>query len=104
MHDIEIVPKNGWIHFGGTGKIAGFVKGELRVLIGLERVRRQSRARLHLSISCEYRYPTWEEIKDARYSLLPEKLTFAQILPPPDEYVNIHPNCFHLWEIGDGEW
>ena len=33
--------------------------------------------------------------------LLPLALTFAQILPPPREYVNIHPNCFHLWEI---EW
>jgi hypothetical protein len=28
-------------------------------------------------------------------------LTFAQILPPMDEYTNVHPYCFHLWEI---EW
>jgi hypothetical protein len=53
----------------------------------------------HLSISCRDRYPTWEEIHDARYCLLPMGLTFAQILPPLNEYINIHPNCFHLWEI-----
>lgn len=53
----------------------------------------------HLSISRSDRYPDWEEIKDARYSLLPLGLTFAQILPPMNQYTNIHPNCFHLWEI-----
>jgi hypothetical protein len=28
------------------------------------------------------------------------------ILPPPDEYVNVHETCFHLWEHSkpfDGE-
>ena len=63
-----------------------------------------AKVRWHLSISCADRYPGWEEIKDARYSLLPLGLTFAQILPPPNEYTNIHRNCFHLWEIEDGEW
>lgn len=53
----------------------------------------------HLSISHPHRWPTWEEILEARETLLPLGLTFAQILPPASEYVNIHPNCFHLWEI-----
>ena len=62
------------------------------------------RMRWHLSISREERYPGWDEIKDARYALLPAELTFAQILPPMRDYTNIHRNCFHLWEIDDGEW
>ena len=78
-----------------------FGKGECRVILSREPRPNDGSKRWHLSISCANRYPTWEEIKDARFSLLPLALTFAQILPPPSEYVNIYSNCFHLWEI---EW
>lgn len=55
--------------------------------------------RWHLSISRQDRYPNWEEIKVARYKYLPQEITMAMILPPPEQYVNVHPNCFHLHEI-----
>jgi hypothetical protein len=55
----------------------------------------------HLSISEPSRYPTWDEIADARYQLIPDDVTMAMLLPPPDEYVNVHNNCFHLWQIDD---
>jgi hypothetical protein len=55
----------------------------------------------HLSISCMHRYPTWDEIKAARYDLLPADITMAMLLPPPDDYVNVHKNCFHLHQIAD---
>lgn len=55
--------------------------------------------RRHLSISHARRYPTWNEIRDARYDLLPDVPCMAMILPPREDYVNLHPNCFHLWEI-----
>ena len=60
------------------------------------------RQRWHLSISCRDRYPTWDEIKEARYRLIPNNVTMAMLLPPKEQYVNIHPNCFHLHEI-EGE-
>jgi hypothetical protein len=53
----------------------------------------------HLSITCQDRYPTWDEIAHARYTLLPASILMAMLLPPMQEYVNIHPNCFHLWQI-----
>lgn len=56
---------------------------------------------LHLSISHPMRYPNWDEIKDARYTLLPDEKTFAILLPPKAEYVNQHKNCFHLHELAD---
>ncbi|AYO30619.1 hypothetical protein D2962_08275 [Biomaibacter acetigenes] len=59
--------------------------------------------RLHLSISHKERYPTWDEIKQARYDLLPRTKDFAMILPKDGEYVNLHPNCFHLWEVKMGD-
>lgn len=53
----------------------------------------------HLSISHELRYPRWRDITRARYEMLPNDITMAMLLPPREEYVNLHPNCFHLWEI-----
>jgi hypothetical protein len=55
----------------------------------------------HLSISHPARYPTWDEIADVRYKLVPDDVTMAMLLPPRDEYVNAHDNCFHLWQIED---
>ncbi len=53
----------------------------------------------HLSISAKDRRPTYEEIKKARYDLLPNSVHMAQIFPPKEEFVNIHENCFHLWQM-----
>lgn len=105
----EVAPpaRNGWISQGQydlPGGVAAemFIKGGCKVLVSRED--HGNKLRWHLSISRVNRYPHWEEIKDARYSLLPHELTFAQVLPPPGDYVNIHQNCFHLWEIDDAEW
>lgn len=53
----------------------------------------------HVSLSHPARYPTWNEIRDARYDLLPDACLMALLLPPRAEYVNLHPNCFHLHEV-----
>ena len=53
----------------------------------------------HLSIAHRHRYPKWNSIAKARYDLLPADVTMAMLLPPIHEYVNIHENCFHLWQI-----
>lgn len=74
-----------------------FVWGNVRVFVGKEPMG------WHLSISCPNRYPTWDEIKQARYDLCPDEVTMAMILPPRKDYVNIHDFCFHLHEIQDEE-
>jgi hypothetical protein len=45
------------------------------------------------------RYPTWDEIRDARYEFCPAAATMAMLLPPKDEYVNTHATTFHLHQI-----
>ena len=59
----------------------------------------------HMSISLPYRYPTWDEIYTAWYDLVPgaQDIQGAIILPRKSEYVNIHPNCFHVHQLTDGE-
>jgi hypothetical protein len=53
----------------------------------------------HLSITHHSRYPTWDEIAQARYRCLPDDIWVAMYLPPASDYVNVHPNCFQLHEI-----
>jgi hypothetical protein len=53
----------------------------------------------HLSISHQSRNPTWEEIRNARYELVPDNVTMAMLLPPKAEYVNVHKFCFHLYQL-----
>jgi hypothetical protein len=55
----------------------------------------------HLSIAHPERYPSWDEVAEARYELVPEEITMAMLLPPPELYLNEHPYCFHLWQIDD---
>jgi hypothetical protein len=56
----------------------------------------------HLSISRPDRLPSWEELRDARYALVPEDVTMAMFLPPRSEYVNVHETCLHLYEVPEG--
>lgn len=79
-----------------------FACGALNVILADESTREYKETkRWHLSISHPMRYPKWDEITDARYTLVPDHVTMAMILPPRAEYVNIHKNCFHLHEIHD---
>lgn len=53
----------------------------------------------HISISHPERLPTYDELKEARYKFAPDFVYMAQIFPPMDEFVNLHPFCLHLYEI-----
>lgn len=53
----------------------------------------------HLSISTPSASPSYNEIKQARYKFLPNDIYIAQIFPPKEEFINIHPYCHHLWQI-----
>lgn len=81
----------------GCHDMKAFQRGPIRAIIsqnGPERL-------WHISISCEHRYPSWEELKKTRYDLLPDEITVAMYLPPKAEYVNVHSNCFHWMEVRD---
>ena len=84
----------------------GVYDGHLSVIVGKEPKGR------HLSISHRTnemrprpgRYPTWDEIADARYRFVPDEVTMAFLLPPRGEYVNLHATTFHLHQVqGDFE-
>lgn len=103
---VSLFGSNGWRYVKRHEFVPGYfaslyLKGECRVLVAQEQAMERGieLMRWHLSISCIARYPTWDEIHDARYSLLADDLHMAMILPPKSEHVNVHSNCFHLHEI-----
>lgn len=53
----------------------------------------------HASIAHRDRLPTWDEVAEARYRILPDGVTMAMLLPPMKDYLNIHPNCLQLVQI-----
>lgn len=55
----------------------------------------------HLSIAHSRRYPTWDEIAEAWYRVVPGAAgrTGVLVLPPLHEYINFHPNCFQVHEV-----
>lgn len=53
----------------------------------------------HISLSHPTRLPKYEELKNARYELLPDNIFMAQIFPPSKEFVNKHKYCLHLWQF-----
>lgn len=57
--------------------------------------------RWHMSISTAHRYPTWDEIAHARYSLIPDDVVMAMVLPSREDYINVHNYCFQLHEIDE---
>jgi hypothetical protein len=44
------------------------------------------------------RLPSWYEIKEARYRFVPGDVTMALLLPPLDDYVNVHSTTMQMWE------
>ncbi len=53
----------------------------------------------HISVSHQKRYPTWDEIAHARYSLIPDDVTMVMVLPPSEDYVNLNEHTFQLHQI-----
>ena len=90
--------------------------GHLTVIVGREPHGPAGRLAYHLSISHRLnhilnsmgvpvpgRLPKWEEIVEARYEFCPNEVYMAMILPPMEEYINLHPTTMHLYEIPGDE-
>ena len=80
-----------------------YTMGPCNLLVGREPAGTNGELLWHLTISTPSRHPTWDEIKTARYRLLPADLTFGMLLPPAELYVNVpaQDHVFQLWEVCD---
>jgi hypothetical protein len=78
--------------------IRAYRMGKLRIMVGTS-----ESDGWHMSISHPARYPTWDEIAHVRYRLIPGDIEMVMHLPPEAEYVNVHDNCFHLYELREAK-
>lgn len=56
----------------------------------------------HLSVATNHTLGYYE-LKEIRYKFMPNMMSVAQIFPPREEFVNVHENCFHLFELRDND-
>lgn len=52
----------------------------------------------HLSVASNHPLG-YQEMKEVRYKFMPDGMDVAQIFPSRANFVNLHENCFHLWEL-----
>lgn len=80
-----------------------YAMGQATIFVAREPAGAKGELLWHLSMSLPHRHPTWDELKYARYALLPDELCFALLLPPSALYVNVvaQDHVFHLWEVED---
>lgn len=55
----------------------------------------------HISLSRRDKYPQWDEMKEFIYGECPffnEQKDVVMLLPPKNQYVNVHSNCFHFYQ------
>src|SRR5215471_4395308 len=78
--------------------------GRLKAILSRDEVA-PGRLLWHLSVSHTDpdgrpdRCPTWDELKSAKYQLVPDDVVMVLIFPRKKaEYVNVHSTCLHLWE------
>lgn len=58
---------------------------------------------LHLSCANRERYPSWDELMIFRAAFFEDDMEVFMVMPPIEEYVNVHENCFHLWHKKTGK-
>lgn len=52
----------------------------------------------HLSMSRADRYPAWDEIVAVKEQLMGMEMDAMMVIPKRADYVNVHPNTFHVWQ------
>jgi hypothetical protein len=58
----------------------------------------------HVSVSCQGRVPSWEEMCWVKDQFWYPTEYALQIHPPAKDYVNFHPFCLHLWRPCDNHF
>jgi hypothetical protein len=74
-------------------KPGSYMSGRLAIIISIDA------GAWHLSVSRADGLPSYNEMKQVRYQFLPDNIYMAEIFPPKDEFVNLHPFVRHLWQI-----
>jgi hypothetical protein len=57
----------------------------------------------HVSVSLQHRCPTWEEMEYVKRLFFKNDELAMQLHVTPDQHINNHPFCLHMWRPHDKE-
>ncbi len=92
----------GWDVDHGCGNVLFNRSIGISVIISAER-HDDGRRWLHVSLARRSRLPTWDDVRLIKDLFVGRGRKAIQILPPENEYVNVHPHCLHLWSCLDDD-
>lgn len=71
------------------------------ILVGYEDIGRGAKdLRWHISVAHRQHLPAWEHLVEIAHELRPG-VVFVVGIPPRSHWMNVHPNCLHLWSMKD---
>lgn len=73
----------------------GMVAGPFSIIFSVEQ--HDDSIQWHLSVAHKERYPNWDELMIFRSFIFEDDMEVIMVMPPMDEYVNLHDRCFHMW-------
>lgn len=57
----------------------------------------------HVSVSRPKRCPNWPEMAHVKRLFFWDEETVMELHVPPEDHVNLHPTCLHLWRPLEGQ-
>src|SRR3954452_4401010 len=51
----------------------------------------------HVSVSLKHRTPNWAELEHVKRLFFRGDEVAMQLHLPPNQHINVHPHCLHLW-------
>lgn len=83
--------------------VACYIRDDLQLKVIMTEEPHEGTKWLHVSVSNEKHFPTWEEIRFVKDTFIGKDKCAVMILPEQEFYVNLHKNCFHLYHRLDGD-
>lgn len=92
-------PPKGWAIIESWGNGWALVSGGLKLIIDCEK-KSDNRWWVHISVSRKHWPPSHQDMIQVKQAFLGDRYAYA-VYPPKEHYVNIHPNCLHLWSLAE---
>lgn len=81
----------------GAGKAYSWRRRDgVTVLMGVED-RSPGGVWWHLSIAHPKQLPSWQTVVEAKEVFMGRETCAMHLVPPRSHWLNVHPNCLHLW-------
>lgn len=97
-----------WMMINGAADGASFAMlnqsgAVILTVIASQKIEADYKRWIHISVARDDRLPSWDDVKMVKDLFIGKDKKAIQILPEEDKYVNINPNCLHLFYCLDDD-